>query len=466
MAGIIDLLGKNRNYRYMWLGQVVSEIGDHFNNIAVFSLAMHMTGSGMVITGVMLSRAVPAIAIGPIAGIVLDRLDRKKVMIASDLVRAAVAIGFIFSLGRSDAWILYALSALLMAASPFFTGGRASILPSIASKEELHTANSVTQTTQWTTIAVGAFLGGASVAHFGYEAAFVLNAVSFSVSAFCIWKMTPPAGRSFRAERISLTEDRVVRPWHEYVEGLRYMRSSPLILAIGLVGVGWATGGGAAQILFSLFGEVVFQRGAAGIGEIWGSAGLGLVVGGYGCAPAGKADHFPAVQMDDLDLLHRSRIDLRDLQPDAELCSRTAVHCDFESGSGGKFGAELFAASAACQRSISGTGVCDDGDSRVVDHDAFDDGSWDCIGALLIANDRRSGRSSEQHDGGVVGLGELDGATTGTAADRGGPAGSGDPWRSCRISSRAQCKTAGWGWAPTRRLLFEQTTLTTTLIPE
>jgi MFS family permease len=280
MPGIIDLLGKNRNYRYMWLGQVVSEIGDHFNNIAVFSLAMHMTGSGMVITGVMLSRAVPAIAMGPIAGIVLDRLDRKKVMIASDLVRAAVAIGFIFSLGRGDAWILYALSALLMAASPFFTGGRASILPSIASKEELHTANSVTQTTQWTTIAVGAFLGGASVAHFGYEAAFVLNAVSFSVSAFCIWKMTPPAGRSFRAERISLTEDRVVRPWHEYVEGLQYMRSSPLILAIGLVGVGWATGGGAAQILFSLFGEIVFQRGAAGIGEIWGSAGLGLVVGG------------------------------------------------------------------------------------------------------------------------------------------------------------------------------------------
>jgi len=58
------------------------------------------------------------------------------------------------------------------------------------------------------------------------------------------------------------------------------MRRTPLILAIALVGVGWATGGGAAQILFSLFGEVVFQRGAAGIGEVWGSAGLGLIAGG------------------------------------------------------------------------------------------------------------------------------------------------------------------------------------------
>jgi hypothetical protein len=71
-----------------------------------------------------------------------------------------------------------------------------------------------------------------------------------------------------------------VRPWHEYVEGLRYMRSRPLILGIGMIAVGWATGGGAAQILFSIFGEMVFNRGPAGIGTIWGCAGLGLVIGG------------------------------------------------------------------------------------------------------------------------------------------------------------------------------------------
>jgi hypothetical protein len=72
----------------------------------------------------------------------------------------------------------------------------------------------------------------------------------------------------------------VVRPWHEYVEGLRYMRSMPLIFALLMVNVGWATGGGAAQILFSIFGEIVFNRGPAGLGEIWGCAGVGLVVGG------------------------------------------------------------------------------------------------------------------------------------------------------------------------------------------
>jgi len=113
---------------------VVSEIGDHFNNIAVFSLAVAHTKSGLVVSGVMLSRAIPAVLIGPVAGVVLDRLNRKHVMIASDLIRAAVAMAFILTVNRTDTWLLYVLSALLMLASPFFTSGRASILPSIATK--------------------------------------------------------------------------------------------------------------------------------------------------------------------------------------------------------------------------------------------------------------------------------------------------------------------------------------------
>ncbi len=79
MNDFLRLLRENRNYRYTWVGQVVSEIGDHFNNIAVFSLAMESTGSGLVVSGVMLSRAVPAVMAGPLAGVVLDRFDRTGV---------------------------------------------------------------------------------------------------------------------------------------------------------------------------------------------------------------------------------------------------------------------------------------------------------------------------------------------------------------------------------------------------
>ncbi|PYT27119.1 MAG: MFS transporter [Acidobacteria bacterium] len=279
MLSFRQLLTQNRNYRFMWAGQVVSEIGDHFNNIAVFSLALAITKSGLVVSGIMLSRAIPAVLAGPIAGVLLDRLNRKHVMIASDLIRGVVALGFILCLHRRETWLLYLFSALLMFASPFFTSGRSAILPTLANKEELHTANSLTQTTQWTTITIGTFAAGASVMKFGYEWAFVLNALSFLFSAACISQLRVK-GDAFQPRKAALTEAEVARPWHEYAEGLRYMRANPLILGIALVGVGWATGGGAAQILFSLFGEIVFNRGPAGIGEVWGCAGLGLLFGG------------------------------------------------------------------------------------------------------------------------------------------------------------------------------------------
>ena len=279
MREFLQLLRLNRNYRYTWIGQVVSEVGDHFNNIAVFALAMALTGSGLVVTGIMLARAIPAVTIGPLAGVLLDRFDRQRIMIMSDLVRAVVALGFLIVLSGHRVWLLYLFSALLMVASPFFTAGRSAILPTITSEKELHTANSLTQTTQWTTLTIGAFLG-ATVAAVSYKGAFVFNALSFVFSAWAIWKLKAPKGQSFRAERKSLTEIEVVRPWHEYREGLRYMRSVPLVLAIALLAVGWATGGGAAQILFTLFGEVVFQAGATGIGVIWGCAGVGLLIGG------------------------------------------------------------------------------------------------------------------------------------------------------------------------------------------
>src|SRR5437879_3632035 len=212
MLSFRNLLHGNRNYRYTWGGQVVSEIGDHFNNIAVFSLALATTKSGLVVSGVMLSRAVPAVLAGPIAGVLLDRLNRKHVMIASDLIRAVLALGFILCIHRRDTWMLYLFSALLMFASPFFTSGRSAILPTITTSEELHTANSLTQTTQWTTITIGTFAAGISVTQFGYAWAFILNSFSFLFSAWCVWHLHVE-GDAFQPRKKALTEAEVVRPW-------------------------------------------------------------------------------------------------------------------------------------------------------------------------------------------------------------------------------------------------------------
>ena len=293
MSEFTQLLVRNRNYRWTWMGQIVSEMGDHFNNVAVLSLAMDETHNGGAVAAILLSRAIPAIIVGPFAGVLLDRFDRRKIMIASDLVRGFIALGFILAIRFEQSWLLYVLSALLMVASPFFTSGRSAILPSIATDDELHTANSLTQTTGWLTLAVGAFFGGTTAAKFGYQIAFVFNSLSFFFSAFCIWRLESEKGH-FRAADRNLNETKVARPWHEYREGLAYMVKSPLILGIGLIAVGWASGGGAAQVLFTLFSEMIFKRGPEGLGELWGIAGVGLLIGGIAGNYLGKRLSFSA----------------------------------------------------------------------------------------------------------------------------------------------------------------------------
>jgi MFS family permease len=206
MASFLHVLKNNHNYRYTWMGQVVSEIGDHFNNIAVFSLVLANTHSGLAVSGVMVSRAVPAVLAGPIAGVLLDRLDRKKVMIASDLVRFVVALGFILTVdGHSTAslYLLYALSAVLMFASPFFTSGRSAILPTITTREELHTANSLTQTTAWMTLTIGPSPPAPSSVNWAFKAAFLFNAISFLFSAISISRLRAVTAHSVLPQRHS-----------------------------------------------------------------------------------------------------------------------------------------------------------------------------------------------------------------------------------------------------------------------
>ncbi len=276
MTTLWALLRQNPNYRCTWMGQVVSEMGDYFNNIAVFALVMEKSGSGLVVTGVMLSRAIPAVLAGPIAGVLLDRLDRRRIMIVSDIARALIALAFVLTIHQPRPWLLYVLSAGLMFASPFFTAGRAAILPTIATPEELHAANSLTQTTQWATLTAGTLLAGYSAAWLGYRWAFVINSLSFVFSAWAIWQISVPGG--FRVKREASAS--ATRAWHEYRAGLSYMRSVPLMMGMAMISVGWSMGGGAAQILFALFGDQVFHRGASGIGSIWGFAGIGLLIGG------------------------------------------------------------------------------------------------------------------------------------------------------------------------------------------
>jgi predicted MFS family arabinose efflux permease len=136
------------------------------------------------------------------------------------------------------------------------------------------TANALTGSTTAIMQMLGGALGGFAVQGFGYRAAFTLNALSFVASAGLILRIRFPESQIARGQRKQ-------RPSYarEFWEGLRFVSSQPIVLGLLLVGVGWATGGGAAQILFSLFAVDVYHAGESGIGLLYAAAGLGIVIG-------------------------------------------------------------------------------------------------------------------------------------------------------------------------------------------
>src|SRR5262245_63921156 len=98
MVGVVALLRRNHNYRNTWLAQVVSEAGDYFNNIAVFALVMEKSGSGMVVSGVMLARAIPAVVAGPMPGVPLGATERPGVKVARARVSIVVQNRFVLTI--------------------------------------------------------------------------------------------------------------------------------------------------------------------------------------------------------------------------------------------------------------------------------------------------------------------------------------------------------------------------------
>src|SRR5256714_11130704 len=116
-VGYLELLRGNRSFRMLWLGQVVSQMGDWFDTIAVYTIALTLTGSTRSVALIMVARFLPSVVMGPLSGVVADRFSRRTIMIASDIVRAVVVLGFLFVRRPDQMWLVYLLSGLQLAVS-------------------------------------------------------------------------------------------------------------------------------------------------------------------------------------------------------------------------------------------------------------------------------------------------------------------------------------------------------------
>src|SRR5437773_9367986 len=159
-VGYGELLRGNRSFRFLWLGQVVSQMGDWFDTIAVYTIALRLTGSSRSVALIMVARFLPSVVMGPLSGVVADRFSRRSIMITADILRAVVVLGFLFVRRPDQMWLVYVLTAFQLAFSAFFEPAKTASLPSIVSDRRLLPANAISSVTWSAMLTLGAALRG------------------------------------------------------------------------------------------------------------------------------------------------------------------------------------------------------------------------------------------------------------------------------------------------------------------
>ncbi len=274
----IALVRDNHNYRNLWLGQIVSLLGDWFNLIGSASLIAALTQSGFAVGGLFVVRMLAPFLVSPIAGVAADRFDRRKLLIVTDLMRAVVVLGFLFVRDANMVWLLYVLTALQLGISGFFFPARNAILPDLVPRRHLGAANAVSSATWSVMLALGAALGGLVSGAFGVYVAFIVDSLTFLISAFFLMRIRFDSGPALAGSDKSVSA--AVR---QYVDGLRYLGGQKDILAISLQKAAISlTVSGPFQVIQVVIAEQLFVIGRGGgisLGILYTAVGIGTGMG-------------------------------------------------------------------------------------------------------------------------------------------------------------------------------------------
>jgi predicted MFS family arabinose efflux permease len=226
----------------------------------------------------MIVQFLPVAVFGPLAGVIVDRVNRRRLMMATDLLRGGLVLTLLFIRRPDQVWIAYVVMAVAVGAQAFFEPARTATIPNITSPEDLLPANALSSATWAAMLALGASIGGLVTALFGRNIAFIVNALSFFASAFFIAKTrydATPAAKPRPEGFLALTGIT------DLIEGVRYVRQRSHVAALMLVKAGWGLAGG-VLLLLTIFGQRVFPLAggsAAGIGVLYAARGVGASLG-------------------------------------------------------------------------------------------------------------------------------------------------------------------------------------------
>ncbi|MFN3325724.1 MAG: MFS transporter [Bryobacteraceae bacterium] len=280
------LIRSNRNFRLLWGAQMVSEIGDWLYAVSIYSLLLELTGSAQSVAAAVVLQLLPQFFFAPIAGVVNDRISRRTVMIAADLVRAAVVACMILVQTREMVPLLYVLLFCETVMWAFFEPGRTATIPNVTrDKGETVVANALSSLTWSFNLAFGATVGGVVAVLFGRNTVFVINAGSFLVSALFLRRLKIDEPHTVGSKPLRMAD---LADFSPIREGLAYVLSNRRLFATLLVKAGLGLLG-AHWVILPIFGERIFplsveqlgagRAGMLGMSLLLGSRGIGAMLG-------------------------------------------------------------------------------------------------------------------------------------------------------------------------------------------
>src|SRR5271169_201169 len=229
ISNYVRLVRGNANFRRLWIAQIVSENGDWFYTLAIYSLLLDLTGKASSIALALVLQVLPHTLLGPLAGMVNDRFSRRKMMIVTDLTRMIIVACMLLVRSPSTVWLIYPLLFLETVMVAFFEPARNAVIPSVVAERDVIVANTLASATWSFDLAIGSVLGGLVAAWLGRDAVFVLNALSFAVSAILIVRMH--FGESHADEANRHFEDQGAG-WSSIRAGFYYIARDPKLAAV------------------------------------------------------------------------------------------------------------------------------------------------------------------------------------------------------------------------------------------
>ena len=272
-GGYGELLRTSRPFRLLWFAQIASLFGDWFNIIAASTLLAQLTGAGAALGALFAVRMLGSFFASPLAGVLADRYNRKRILIVTDLLRAVVVLGLLLVREPQHVWLLFVLTGVQVGISGVFFPVRVAMLPEVASRRLLGPANALSSATWSTMLALGAAAGGVFAGVFGIAAAFVLDAVTYLISALLLARMPYPSNRRHSAGAaapVGLTESLGYLWRHRQVLIVTLQKSFLSFFFTGF------------QVASVAIAGIVFPLGHAGgttVGLLFAAGGVGSGIG-------------------------------------------------------------------------------------------------------------------------------------------------------------------------------------------